>query len=465
MTGTKGSENISTKRDEIAKLASVEPRRVLTTLAQRVDWEWLHEAYRRVRKDGAVGVDGVDAAAYEIALEANLSSLLERFKSGRYRAPAVRRVHIPKGDGRTTRPIGIPTLEDKILQRAVLMVLEPIYEHDFVDCSYGFRPGRSAHQALDALWKGLMDIGGGWVIDLDIRAYFDSVERSRLNEILDQRVRDGVIRRAVGKWLHAGVMEEGVLWYPEAGTPQGGVISPLLANIYLHEVLDTWFEDQVKPRLRGRAMMVRYADDAVLCFAREDDARRVMAVLAKRFARFGLALHPDKTRLVDFRCPPRRDGISGPGGGHGFDFLAFTHFWARSRKGRWVVKRKTAKGRFGRALKRVATWCRFHRHDPVREQQAALSRKLRGHYAYFGITGNARALARFCRQVERAWCKWLGRRSHRGHMTWERFKRLLVAYPLAPPRVVHSVYRRVANPLSEEPDAVVPHVRICGSPG
>ena len=448
MSGTKGSVSISTKRDEIAKLASREPQLVLTTLAQRVDREWLREAYRRVRKDGAVGVDGVNAKAYEADLDGNLSSLLERFKSGLYRAPAVRRVHIPKDDGRATRPIGIPTLEDKVLQRAVLMVLEPIYEHDFLDCSYGFRPGRSAHQALEALWKGLMDLGGGWVIDLDIQSYFDSVDRSRLNRVLDQRVRDGVIRRATGKWLHAGVMEEGRLWYPERGTPQGGVISPLLANIYLHEVLDTWFEDQVKPRLAGRAMMVRYADDAVLCFEHEADARRVMAVLAKRFERYGLTLHPDKTQLVDFRQAQRsgRRRGEGPGGGGRFDYLGFSHFWARSRKGRWVVKRQTARGRFGRALKRVARWCRYHRHRPVREQCAALRRKLRGHDAYYGITGNARALLRFHHEVERAWRKWLSRRSHHGRMPWERFRRLLATYPLPVPRVVHSVYRLAAKP-------------------
>lgn len=446
MTVTKGSEDISTKQGEIAKLARREPKLVLTTLAHRIDLEWLYEAYRRVRKDGAAGVDGVDAQTYEASLEENLSSLLERFRSGRYRAPAVRRVHIPKGDGGGTRALGIPTLEDKVLQRAVLMVLEPVYEQDFLSCSYGFRPGRSAHQALEALWRGLMDLGGGWVLDVDIRAYFDSVDRNQLNRVLDQRVRDGVIRRVVGKWLHAGVMEEGRLWYPEAGTPQGGVISPLLANLYLHEVLDTWFEGEVKPRLRGRAFMVRYADDAVLCFECEEDARRVLAVIGRRLGRYGLELHAQKTRLVDFRVRDTGPKDSDSGGGHSFDLLGFTHFWARSRKGRWVVKRKTAKGRFGRALKRVGDWCRAHRHDSLRAQQAALNRKLRGHYSYFGITGNGPALSRFVWEVERVWRKWLSRRSHHGRLPWAAFKRLLLHYPLARPRVVHSVYLRAANP-------------------
>jgi group II intron reverse transcriptase/maturase len=326
MTGTLGREIISTRQEKLAKLARIEPKRVLTTLAHHIDEVWLREAYRRTRKDGAVGVDGVTAAQYEADLEVNLASLLERFKSGRYRAPAVRRVHIPKpGKAKKTRPIGIPTLEDKVLQRAVLMVLEPVYEQDFLDCSYGFRPGRSAHQALDALWRGLMEMGGGWIIDLDIQSFFDDVDWNHLRGFLDQRVRDGVIRRAIGKWLNAGVMESGEVSHPERGTPQGGVVSPLLSNLYLHEVLDLWFEHEVKPRLRGRAFAIRFADDAALVFEREEDARRVLAVLAKRFAKYGLRLHPEKTRLVDFRRPPRAGG-SGSQRERSFGLLGFTHY-------------------------------------------------------------------------------------------------------------------------------------------
>lgn len=448
MTGTLSREDISTRQHKLARLAQMEPKVVLTTLAHHIDIEWMGEAYRRTRKDAAVGVDGVSAREYEAELEANLASLLARFKSGRYRAPAVRRVYIPKaGTPKKTRPIGIPTLEDKVLQRAVLMVLEPIYEQDFVDGSYGFRPGRSAHQALEALWRGLMDVGGGWLIDLDIESFFDNVDRKHLRRFLDQRVRDGVIRRALGKWMNAGVMEGGVVWYPEQGTPQGGVISPLLANVYLHEVLDVWFDCEVKPRLRGRAFLIRFADDAVLAFEQEDDARRVLAVLPKRLGRFGLTLHPEKTRLVDMCRPPaasRSNDIPDVRGT--FEMLGFMHYWGRSRKGRWVVKRKTAKARFGRSLKRVARWCRENRHRPVAEQHAELNRKLRGHYAYYGITGNIAALSRFCREVERAWRKWLGRRSSKAHRSWAKFAPLLARYPLPPPRIVHSVYRRAATP-------------------
>jgi len=441
MTRTLEREIISTKQQKIANLARQAPEMVLTTLAHHIDLMWLEEAYRRTRKDGAVGVDGVTAEAYEERLQENLSDLLERFKSGRYRAPPVRCVHIPKdGTPKKTRPIGIPTLEDKVLQRAVLMVLEPVYEQDFLDCSYGFRPGRNAHQALDALWKGLMDIGGGWVIDLDIQDFFGSMERTHLNAFLDQRVRDGVIRRVLGKWMHAGVMDEGVIRYPERGSPQGAVISPLASNLYLHEVLDTWFEREVKPRLRGRAFLVRFADDATLAFEREDDARRVLEVLPKRLARFGLTLHPEKTRLVDFRSPSRAGQKRGSQRERSFDLLGFSHYWGRSRKGRWVVQRKTAKTRFSRALRQIGQWCRRNRHRPVAEQQQVLSRKLRGHDAYYGITGNSRALSRLRYEVQRRWRKWLNRRSHATRLNWSAFNRLLKRYPLPPARVVHSIY-------------------------
>ncbi len=440
MARTLSREVISTRQQKIVELARMEPKMALTTLAHHIDTVWLAEAYRRTRKDGAVGVDGVTAKQYEVRLTENLEDLLSRFKSGRYRAPPVRRVHIPKGGRGETRPIGIPTLEDKVLQRAVLMVLEPIYEQDFLPCSYGFRPGRSAHQALEALWQGLMGMGGGWVIDLDIRRYFDSIDRQLLRDILDQRVRDGVICRALGKWMRAGVMESDTVQYPLAGTPQGGVVSPLLSNLYLHEVLDQWFEHSVKPRLQGRAFLVRFADDAVLAFEQEADARRVLAVLPKRVGKYGLQLHPDKTRLVEFR-PPGDDSS----GGRSFDLLGFTHYWGRSRKGRWIIKRKTAKARLARAVHRVGQWCRHRRHRPVPEQHAALTRQLMGHYAYYGITGNASALWRFHRQVERCWRKWLSRRSNRSGMDWERMGRLLIRYPLPPPRVVHSIYRNAAK--------------------
>ena len=263
MQETPSSVSVFTKLERIAKLAKQMPGVALTSLSHHIDIDWLREAYRRTRKGGATGIDGVTADEYAANLEDNLQSLLDRAKSGVYRAPPVRRVQIPKADGKQMRPIGIPTFEDKVLQRAVAMVLEAIYEQEFLDCSYGFRPGRSAHDALAVVQHETVCMAGGWILEVDIRKFFDSLDHAQLREILRRRVRDGVLLRLIGKWLHAGVLEEGLLSYPDTGTPQGGVFSPILANIFLHEVLDVWFERDVKPRLRGRAVLVRYADDGV----------------------------------------------------------------------------------------------------------------------------------------------------------------------------------------------------------
>jgi group II intron reverse transcriptase/maturase len=448
MAGTSNPEIVSTRQQRIAALAKQAPQMGFTSLNHHIDLRWLHEAFLRTRRDAAPGVDGQTAADYTANLPGNLQSLLDRAKSGTYRAPPCRRVHIPKGPGSAeARPLGIPTFEDKVLQRAVVMALEPLYEQDFLDCSYGFRPGRSAHQALEALWQQVMQMGGGWILEVDIRKYFDTLDRARLRELLARRVRDGVLLRLIGKWLNAGVLEDGQLSYPDKGTPQGGVISPLLANVYLHCVLDEWFEQEVKPRLRGRAFLIRYADDFVMGFACEEDARRVWEVLPKRFGKYGLTIHPDKTRLVPFRAPTAADrGSSGPGSRPGtFDFLGFTHYWGWSRKGNAVVVRQTSASRFHRAVEGIADWCRRNRHRPLPEQHATLSQKLRGHYGYYGITGNSRALATFRHVVTGIWRKWLSRRSWAGYLSWLRFERLRAYFALPPPIVVHSVYRQAAK--------------------
>ena len=432
---TMESRDVLTKQQRIAQNARTHPEVSFSSLAYHVDMEWMREAYRRTRKDAAPGVDEQTAEQFAEALENNLASLLERAKAGSYRAPPVRRVHIPKGDGGTeTRPIGVPTFEDKVLQRAVQMVLEPLYEQDFLDCSWGFRPGRSPHQALEALWRQLMDMGGGWIIDLDIRKFFDTVSRAHLREILKKRVCDGVLTRLIGKWLNAGVLEEGQMHYPEQGTPQGGVISPMLSNIYLHEVLDRWFDEVVQKHLQGRAFLVRFADDAVLVFREERDARRVMEVLPKRFARYGLSVHPQKTRIVRFTKPKTNNPAPPP---ETFVFLGFTHYWGLSRKAKWAVGRKTAASRFSRTLKAIGQWCRLHRHLPVAEQHQALRRKLLGHYGYYGITGNSHALASMLYEVRHVWHKWLARRGSK--QNWQRTARLLARYPLPLSRAVHSV--------------------------
>ena len=438
MQGTQSSESISTKLERIAKLAREKPGEALTTLAHHIDVEWLREAYRRTRKDGAVGVDGQTATDYAEHLEANLRVLLDRAKSGTYVAPPVRRVHIPKAGGTQTRPIGIPTFEDKVLQRAVAMVMEAVFEQEFSECSYGFRPGRSAHQALEALQNQTVRMAGGWVLEVDIAKFFDTVDHRHLRDILRQRVRDGVLLRLIGKWLNAGVLESGQVQHPDEGTPQGGVISPLLANVYLNEVMDKWFERDVKPRLQSSAFLVRYADDMVIVFAKEQDARRVMEVLPQRFGKYGLTLHPEKTRLVEFRRPgPRTQGGGGPKRPGTFDFLGFTHLWEKSRQGKWYVSQRTSKTRLSRSLKRVAEWCRENRHEPIREQWKGLGQRVRGHFSYFAITNNSRAVQAFAWAVVLIWRKWLGRRSQTGSLSGERMRQLLERYPLPQPR-----YRR-----------------------
>jgi RNA-directed DNA polymerase len=393
------------------------------------------EAYRTTRKDGATGVDGITAADYAENLEANLLDLLDRIKSGRYRAPPVRRTYIPKADG-SQRPLGIPTFEDKVAQRAIVMVLEAIYEQDFLPCSYGFRPGRSAHDALHDLRTAFMTRGVRWVLDIDIRRYFDTIPHDQLRCFLDQRVTDGVIRRMIDKWLKAGVLEDGSLSHATEGTPQGGVISPLLANIYLHHVLDEWVVSVVAARLKGRYILVRYADDLVMAFEDHLDAKRVFGVLGQRLNRFGLTLHPEKSRFIDFRFR-RPGGLCHPAtSGSTFDFLGFTHVWGRSLKGKNVVRQVTAKGRFARSLAAVTEWCQRNRHQPIRRQHDHLSAMLRGHYGYYGITGNGCRVRWYLHQVERIWKKWLSRRGRHGNFRWDRLRELLSRHPLPPARIV-----------------------------
>ena len=436
------STSVSTKLQRTAELARQMPGKALTNLAHHIDIEWLREAFRRTRKDGAVGMDGQTWSDYERDLEANLESLLTRFKSGSYRAPPVRRVHIPKGDGTKTRPIGIPTLEDKVLQRAVAMALSAVYEQDFLDCSYGFRPRRSAHQALARLREATMDMWGGWIVEVDIERFFDTLDHGRLRTIIEQRVRDGVILRQIGKWLHAGVLEGGNVTYPEEGTPQGGVISPLLANVYLHATIDCWIEDIVKPKSHGPVVLVRYADDFVILCRSERDARAIFAALPRRLEEYGLKMHPAKSRLIPFRQPPRR----GPKEKVSFDFLGFTVAWMKSRKGIWVLFHVTSRKRLTRSLSRLREWLARNRHRPIREQTRLLSQKLLGHYAYFGVPGNAAGLKRFYDAVRRERKKWLGRRSWRGALFWDRFRELEKRYPLPPPRLVHRSAPTAANP-------------------
>ena len=453
---TSSSPTVSTKLQRIAEQAIQYPEMQFTTLAHLLDQELLREAYRRTNKSSAPGCDEVTAAEYAEHLDENLRDLHERLRNGRYIPPPVKRTWLPKDDG-SQRPIGKPTFEDKIVQRAVSMLLGEIYEQDFYDFSYGFRRGRSPHQALHDLRERCRTGNIHWVLDADVSGFFDHLDHQWLQELLQRRVKDGSIRRLIGRWLRAGVLDGVDLTYSDEGTPQGGVISPLLANIYLHYVLDEWFVREIQPRLKGRAFLIRFADDFVIGCELEADARRLMEVLPKRFAKHGLTIHPEKTKLIEFGRPrnrppaqattsasPNTPPASKPGeesgSGNGtFDFLGFTHYWARSRNGFWVIQRRTSRKRLKRRQKSFWQWCRENRHLPLEEQYAMLCRKLRGFYQYAGIRGNQRAMEAVLEALKRTWRYWLSRRSHKSAIPWDSFAKLLERCPLPRPRIIHPI--------------------------
>jgi RNA-directed DNA polymerase len=427
---------MSTKIDRLTELAKEDPKRQFYSIAHLITPEALYAAFRELRKKASAGVDGVTHEEYERDAARNIQTLHERLKNGKYQAQPLRRVYILKENGKQ-RPLSIPVLEDKIVQKAMVEILNAIYEQDFLDCSYGFRPRRGQHQALDEVGRVICRKPTGWILELDITAYFDSIVRKQLMELIEKRVRDGSVLRLIRKWIQTGVIEDGRLLVSETGTGQGQTISPLLANIYLHYVPDEWFENEVKPRLRGEAHEIRYADDAVLCFRYKEDAERVMEVLPKRFAKYGLTLHPEKTRLVDFGRYAEEHAKRQGKKPATFDFLGYTHVCARSQKGKFTVHVRTMKKRYRRGLTAIAEWCQENRHMPVGEQQKTLNAKLRGHYQYYGRPTNYRRLWQFYRAVRRIWRKWLCRRTRGRGMTWEKFAAILRKHPLLLPRILH----------------------------
>jgi len=427
------SQTVSTQLHEIAQEASQNPDWVFTTLAHRIDVEFLYEAYTKLNKKGAPGLNRVTAADYRENLEQNLIELHKRLKEGRYRAPPVKRVWIEKENGKR-RALGIPEFEDKIVQRAVEMLLSAIYEGEFYDFSHGFRKGRSQHKALHELREQCHRININWLLTADITGLFDNINHEILREQIKRRVNDGSILRLIGKWLNAGVMEEDRLEYPDKGTPQGGVISPLLSNIYLHYVLDDWIAREVGPRLKGRYFIIRWADDFLIGFENESDALRVREVVPKRFDRYGLELHPEKTSLEYFAKPSNK--VNGEPRRGTFDFLGFTHYWGRTRKGFAVIKKKTAGKRLRRFMKMMWSWCKEKMHDPIEEQWQTLKAKLRGYYQYFGVRCNYKPLEVVFEHTEKAWRYWLSRRSQRKEVS---IVFLQVTFPLPKPRIVHNI--------------------------
>jgi RNA-directed DNA polymerase len=420
-------DQVSTKQLQIAERARRYTGEALTVLQNFIDEEWLAESLRELNKKSAAGVDGKRWEEYDRNKSVLIPDLHERFKSGRYKAPPVRRIYIEKANG-GLRPLGIPTIEDKVLQNAVRKVIDPIYDVDFHDFSYGFRRGRSAHGALERVWQEIMNKGIRYVLEGDIEDFYGGMQHGLLREFLDKRVRDGVIRRQIDKWLKAGVMEEGKLKKAIKGTPQGGIISPLLSNIYLHQVLDEWYVS-IKSHLFGESFLVRYADDWIMGFAREEDAIRVMKVIFQRFMKYGLTLHPGKTRLVEL------DSSTSEGT---FDFLGFTHYWGTSKKGNKVLKRRTSHKSFNKSVKAVSTWIKRNRHCKLADLIGQLNLKLRGHYSYYGITFNFSGISRFYYAIERDLFKWINRRGGK-KINWESFGSLVShCYPLLKPYIVHS---------------------------
>jgi RNA-directed DNA polymerase len=407
----KEQQTVQTSLLGIAKKAKSDKRYRFRNLYRELNEELLRDSWRLLRKDAALGVDQVSAAEYEANLEENIHQLVERLKRKSYRARLVRRHYIPKGEGRM-RPLGIPAIEDKLLQLAVKRLLEAIYEQDFLPCSYGYRPRVGALEAVDQLTVQLQFGSYHHVVEADIKGFFDNLSHEWLMRMLAERIDDQAILRLIKKWLKAGVLDtDGKVLRPEGGTPQGGVISPILANVYLHYALDLWFEKVYQRSCKGGAFLHRYADDFVCGFGREEDAQRFYGELAERLRKFGLELAAGKTRLIPFSRYRR--------GETSFDFLGFEFRWGTDRKGQARLRRRTSRKKFRSSIKRVAEWCKQHRHLRMKEQFQRLNAKLRGYYNYYGVNGNYASLNEFYHLLQRLHLKWLNRRSQRPSYTWD----------------------------------------------
>ena len=433
---TQGGTDALTRMQWIGKRAKGKPKEQLTNLLSHVKVPLLREAFHRLRKDAASGIDGVTWVEYSQGLDARLIDLQDRIHRGSYHPQPVRRVHIPKGDGRT-RPLGLPSLEDKIVQQAVRMVLEPIYEAMFVGFSYGFRPKRSAHDALDAVAEAIAR-KVSWVLDADIRSFFDTIDHGWMQKFIEHRIGDRRMVRLIMKMMRAGVVEEGELRAVEEGTPQGGIISPLLSNIYLHYALDLWVCQWRKKHARGEVYVVRYADDFVMGFQIEQDARAMHTALSVRLAKFGLELHPDKTRVLRFgRYAREQAARHGEGKPATFDFLGFTHIAGTNPQGGFQLRRRTSRKKRRAKQSHLADECRRRRHHRVVEQHRWLCSVLRGHYQYYAVPTNFRALSSFHRVVYMTWHKWLQRRSQRSAWSLERLRAFNERFPLPRPKILH----------------------------
>lgn len=412
-----------------------------TSLAHLLDEEFLRGCYMALGKEKASGIDGVSWQEWGEHLDENLSNLVTRLKTKRYKPLPARRVYIPKGDGKT-RPLGLPALEDKIVQKGIARILEAIYEADFMDVSYGFRPKRSCHQAIKAVHDTILFRPVNHVIEADIKGFFDNVSHDWTMKFLEVRIKDPSLLLLIRRFLKAGYMEAGQRVRTEQGTPQGGNLSPMLANIFLHYVLDLWFEKRVKPVVRGQCHLVRYADDFVCMVQNQQTASEIERLLRERFAKFGLTLHPEKTRTISFGRYERENARRQGRRANTLEFLGFTHFCGVSRKGNFLPGRKTSRKKFAKACKEMNEWLRQVRCiSHIQDWWPTLAAKLRGHYQYYGISGNFRMIGTFDYRVRRMLYKWLNRRSQKKSFTWKRFTDYLARHPLPRPHIVHDLYK------------------------
>jgi RNA-directed DNA polymerase len=432
---------VETKLARIVEMAKARPSERFTSLAHLINERTLAECHRRMEAGKASGVDGETKATYGENLEANLQDLVARMKRQAYKPEPVLRKYIPKPGTDKKRPLGLPSYEDKLVQGVLARILRAIYEQDFLDCSHGFRPGRGCHRALSQLGEIIETRRVNYILDADIRGFFDHVNHEWLMKFVGHRVADPNVLRLIHRFLKAGVMEAGIVYDTPEGTPQGGVISPLLANVYLHYVLDLWFEKAVKKACRGEAHLVRYADDFVCCFQYEEDAKAFYGWLKERLKEFGLEIAEEKTRIITFGRQAWQDHNNGGGKPGTFDFLGFTHYCGTSQQGRFRVKRKTSRKKYRASLKRVYEWLAKNRHLPVREMMRTLRLKVAGNHRYYGITDNLPTLRKFNYHVTRALYKWLNRRSQKRSFNWEQFNKFLKACPLPKPVIHVNIYK------------------------
>ena len=426
---------MKTKLEEIAEKAHQEPELRFTSLAHHITQELIQESLRHMNVHTSPGVDNTTVKeAKETCLEW-MPPMLQQIHHKGYKPPEVKRCWIPKLGKQEKRPIGIPTVADRSLQRSVVCVLSAIYEQDFKDCSFGGRPGRSAHQALATLNEIISGKKVSWVYEADLKNYFGSLSHEWLIKFVEHRIGDPRIISLIRRWLKAGIMENGKVTLPEEGTPQGGSISVLLSNIYLHYVLDLWFEKAVKPNIKGAAFLIRYIDDFVVCFQYREDALRFQNTLVKRLRKFSLTLEPNKTRLIEFGRFAQKSAKAREKKVETVYFLGFTHFCTRNRKGNFMVGRKTEKSRFKRSACKIKELLRTLMHSPPKVQVMSINQYLRGHYAYYGLGGNLYALQRIHQFVEKRWKKMLGQRSWKGRMTWDKYQKIKERYPILKPKL------------------------------